>query len=460
MMATQQPLEQGEQEDPVYTALNRFFHSYFLERDPEKTLRLLSDQIYSIGTGEEEVATDKAAFRRLLYAELEALSNPIAYQVTHYHQKECTPGCWDCFCIMELHLTTPDGTQMLCRMRLTAALHREGDDYLIDVLHASEGSLHQDTGEFLPLKFVSAQQSGAQISHEPQQELLEIVGQMMPGGIVGSYDTDGFPVYVANERMLDMMGYNTYHEFFQDIQGLFINSVHPEDREFVDREVSRLLHNSTQYEIEYRMRRKDGSYFWVHDIGRRTVSRDGREAVICLLVDISRQVDLQNSLQNELSTDVLTGVYNRKGGYDRIAQDIQQCNNYLFFMLDLDNFKQVNDIYGHEQGDQALCYIAHRLLTSFRSTDTVFRLGGDEFAVFVPNCPLNRAIEEKLSSILADYGSMMQARWPDARSTLSIGGIYGRQLHSFTELYQLADEVLYQVKKGQKGTFKIRVLEE
>ena len=111
MMATQQPLEQGEQEDPVYTALNRFFHSYFLERDPEKTLRLLSDQIYSIGTGEEEVATDKAAFRRLLYAELEALSNPIAYQVTHYHQKECTPGCWDCFCIMELHLTTPDGTQ-------------------------------------------------------------------------------------------------------------------------------------------------------------------------------------------------------------------------------------------------------------------------------------------------------------------------------------------------------------
>ena len=287
-----------------------------------------------------------------------------------------------------------------------------------------------------------------------------LLSQMMPGGIVGSYDAEGFPLYVANDRLLDMAGYATYEEFSQDIQGLVINSIHPDDREYVSREIGRILSISDQYEIEYRMKRKDGSYFWVHDIGRWTVAEDGRRAIICALIDISSQVDIQKSLQDELAKDPLTGVYNRKGGYDRIARDMETCGSYLFFMLDLDNFKQVNDIYGHEQGDQALCYIAGKLLGSFRKTDTVFRLGGDEFGVFIPNCPAGGAIECKLRNIIDDYETMMHAHWPAARSSLSVGGIYGRRSRVFTELYQMADKILYEVKKGEKGQLNIQLLEE
>ena len=106
------------------------------------------------------------------------------------------------------------------------------------------------------------------------------------------------------------------------------------------------------------MRKQDGTYLWVHDIGRRTVSSDGRDAIISVLVDISQQINTQTHLLQEASNDPLTGVYNRKGGKERITHAVQTTSDYVFFMVDLDNFKQVNDIYGHEQGDRVLCYIA------------------------------------------------------------------------------------------------------
>ena len=81
-------------------------------------------------------------------------------------------------------------------------------------------------------------------------------------------------------------------------------------------------------------------------------------------------------------TDPLTGILNRKGGQLRMEQQMQQTEQYLFLMLDLDNFKQVNDRYGHEEGDRALCTVAQLLQERFRKIDVVFRVGGDEFAVF------------------------------------------------------------------------------
>ena len=66
----------------IYSVLDEFFHHYFVERDAEKTLSLLSDHLYSIGTGEGEVALEKAAFRELLYDEIALLPGPLHYTIT------------------------------------------------------------------------------------------------------------------------------------------------------------------------------------------------------------------------------------------------------------------------------------------------------------------------------------------------------------------------------------------
>lgn len=441
----------------VYEALNDFFRHYLVERDFQRTLSLLSPSFYSVGTGEGEVAIGREAFIPLLQAELAQLPGSIGYTMTDFVQKERSPGCWDCFCNLETQITLPSGSQALYHMRVTAGLHLEGEQCLIDTLHASEASKYQEEGEFLPMKFISREMSP--LNRETQYQLMELIGQIMPGGIVGGYMEDGFPLYVANNRLLGMGGYANYQDFYEDIQGMVINSIHPDDREYVNAEMARILALGDQYEIQYRMKRKDGSYIWVHDIGRKTVAANGRDAIISVLIDISHQVSVQSRLKHEAASDPLTGIYNRKGAREHIAQALESDLDYFFFMLDLDNFKQVNDIYGHQAGDQVLCMVAKQLATSFRKSDVVCRLGGDEFAIFVAGTDDVPVMEQKLQALLDSYQSRMAHSWPLAGSTMSVGGIRGRKRRTYSQLYQLADQVLYEVKNSCKGAFQLRILE-
>ena len=137
------------------------------------------------------------------------------------------------------------------------------------------------------------------LSRETRLDLLEIIGQIMPGGILGGYMEEGFPLYVANERMLRMLGYDNCEEFEQEIFGCILNCIHPDDRAFVSRERETIPNLGDQYEIQYRMLKKDGSYLWIHDIGRRTLSADGRDAIISVIIDITRQMQAQATLETE-----------------------------------------------------------------------------------------------------------------------------------------------------------------
>lgn len=443
-------------ENAVYAAVNEFFQCYLTERDADRTLALLAENFYSIGTGEGEIAIGKADFKQLLRTELSQLPPPILYTLTDYTQKELTPDHWECFCNVETRIDLPDGVQAFYRMRVTASLHKAGNHYLFDTFHASTASQYQEEGEFFPLQFIS--RSAKSINRETQYQLLELIGQIMPGGIIGGYMEDGFPLYVANERLLSMAGYENCEEFEADIHNLIINSVHPDDREYVKAEMAKILAPSDQYEIRYRMKKKDGSYIWVHDIGRRTVAADGRDAVISVLIDVSQQVRTQTSLEHEALSDPLTGIYNRKGAQMRIEETMGSGPAYLFFMLDLDNFKRVNDLYGHQEGDAVLCLVADQLMQTFRKTDIICRLGGDEFAIFIPDCQDMQAIQRKVQKLIDSYYEVAQRHWSLSQSTMSVGGIFSRRMRTFSELYQLADEVLYKVKNREKGHCRLRIL--
>lgn len=253
-------------------------------------------------------------------------------------------------------------------------------------------------------------------------------------------------------------GYQSYEEFSRQIQGLVINSIHPDDREFVKMVVAQALAKGDQHEVQYRMKRRDGTDMWVHDIGRKTVADNGREAIISVLVDISEQINAKKELEKAADKDPLTGLFNRKAGQNRIENAMHSSGGYLFVIMDLDNFKQVNDLYGHQQGDRALHEFAALLTHTFRRTDILFRLGGDEFGVFF-SAPRNLGVlERKLNSVVQSYQALTQKHWPAARSSVSIGGVYGQLPREFSELYRTADQVLYEVKNAGKGAVLIRPL--
>lgn len=442
----------------VYAWLDEFCRRYFRLRDPDGTLALLSEGFLSVGTGDGEVAVGKEQFRRLLLEELKVLPWPLSYRIEDYAQNRRAPLCWDCFCNVHLGLDQPEhGLHVTYRIRLTAGVHQEEDGrWFFDTMHASEASRTQEVGEFFPVSF--ALQGAERLNRSTQKELVEILVQLMPGGVVGGYVEEGFPLYVANDRMLQMAGYQSYEEFSRETRGLVINSIHPDDREFVKMVVAQALAKGDQYEVQYRMKRRDGTDMWVHDIGRKTVADDGRDAIISVLVDISEQVNAKKDLEKAADKDPLTGLYNRKAGQNRIENAMHSSGGYLFAIMDLDNFKQVNDLYGHQQGDRALHEFAELLTHTFRRTDILFRLGGDEFGVFF-SVPRDLGVLEcKLNSVVQNYRDLTRTHWPAACASVSIGGVYGQLPREFSELYRTADQVLYEVKNSGKGAVLIRRL--
>lgn len=127
---------------------------------------------------------------------------------------------------------------------------------------------------------------------------------------------------------------------------------------------------------------------------------------------------------------------------------------YTFLMIDLDNFKQVNDLYGHNTGDQMLRFTGSILKQTFRQSDVVIRVGGDEFAVLAYPCSDIQAIKRKAESVIRQYKDKAREKCPLSGTSMSIGGIHGSRPRKFLELYKLADPVLYHVKR-KKGYCEI-----
>lgn len=160
------------------------------------------------------------------------------------------------------------------------------------------------------------------------------------------------------------------------------------------------------------------------------------------------------NILNDALRDPLTGVYNRKTGERGIKKVLKLKTSYLFLLMDIDGFKEVNDNYGHQEGDQILKYVVNLLQKSFRATDIIFRLGGDEFIIFVYPCENLNIMKSKLDWINNEYQKMIAQYYVKSHSSLSFGGVYSNTFseNEFEKIYHISDEMLYKEKeKGGKG---------
>ncbi len=166
---------------------------------------------------------------------------------------------------------------------------------------------------------------------------------------------------------------------------------------------------------------------------------------------------LRKTLEQEREmarTDFLTGVLNSRSFYDILQMEIDRLQRYnrpfSIAYIDLDNFKTVNDQFGHSIGDEVLRTVASHAQKNLRRTDVVARLGGDEFALLLPESTpeLARIAVTKLQNCLLQ---VMQAnRWP---VTFSLGVVSCTATpQSADELIKLADTLMYTAKHGGKNT--------
>lgn len=240
----------------------------------------------------------------------------------------------------------------------------------------------------------------------------------------------------------------------------FTDKLHPEDfQKAMDAMRDHLYGKADVYEIEYRIKAKDGTFKWYYDRGRITQYDNGKPAFLAGIVfDITEKKETQleleykNRILSEISSiDGLTKIGNHRTLIEHLKAEITETSRtssqLSIALFDIDDFKKVNDSKGHVYGDQVLVDIASIMKKSIRDTDFVGRYGGEEFMVIFPNTTLSVAskISDRIRQAVEDYNFV-----DGLRITIS-GGTSQYNNETITELVHSADTKLYTAKRNGKN---------
>jgi diguanylate cyclase (GGDEF)-like protein len=171
--------------------------------------------------------------------------------------------------------------------------------------------------------------------------------------------------------------------------------------------------------------------------------------------NVLKRVEENIMLAEKADKDPLTGLLNRGTGVEQISRCLQNGDQGTFLIIDIDDFKSVNDNFSHMTGDKALIKFAAALQASFTSEGTLMRMGGDEFGVFLLHQTDKEAVAKQ---ILAASDLIGQIVIPEAQSLklhASFGAAIFRSSDDFNSLYRRADQALYKAKSHGKDRFFI-----
>ncbi|NYS80442.1 MULTISPECIES: sensor domain-containing diguanylate cyclase [Halomonadaceae] len=258
-------------------------------------------------------------------------------------------------------------------------------------------------------------------------------------------DKDNQIIFIS-DACESLLGYLP-HEL---IGTLITHYMHPNDLAATRDSIVRVMHGKPHVDFRNRYIRKDGAI--VHILwSARWYEEEG------VRVGVARNVTALMQAEEELRYlahhDPLTKLTNRALFYDRLSLGLSTAHRYqsnlALLFLDINDFKIINDVYGHAVGDRVLCTVARRLEGCVRETDTVARMGGDEFTVLLTDIKSTHAVTEKVEQILTVMNAPLGAEFGEVRMpSCSIGlACYPTDGEDADTLLSHADSHMYQVKR-------------
>lgn len=211
-------------------------------------------------------------------------------------------------------------------------------------------------------------------------------------------------------------------------------------------------------EVEFRLADSTGRYCWCRIRAAAQFDASGKPMkAVGLITDIDDEKRETEKLKDRAERDVLTKLYNKRAARHKIIRYLDRCSKdecSAMMIIDVDNFKQVNDRYGHMFGDAVLTELASRITSLFRETDIVSRIGGDEFMAFMPGIPNREIAVERAEQMLKSFQSMLKDSLRAVPFSCSIGIAYAPDDGSdYQSLFQSSDTALYQAKQRGKNRF-------
>lgn len=270
---------------------------------------------------------------------------------------------------------------------------------------------------------------------------------------------------IFNEKKVINLGYQA-SEIPKEIGfQFFTERLHPEDYDRVMDNMRRHLYNETDaYDVEYRIRSKNGEYIWYYDRGKVTKrDTEGKPLIVSGIVfDITQNKMTESNLKEANSklhkmamTDELTGAFNRRMIVEAINNEIKRSKRldsiFSLIMFDIDHFKMINDNFGHDAGDFVLKRLAQMVKNRIRVIDIFGRWGGEEFIIVLPSTELESTIilaedlRIKLSQLdLEGIG----------RVTASFGIATYEEGDSIDSIVKKVDNKMYQAKNEGRNRVK------
>lgn len=252
-------------------------------------------------------------------------------------------------------------------------------------------------------------------------------------------------------RLLEILGYAD--NFLPDTHS-WLQLVHPDDRAGYNRAVARHLKGETRFFYhEYRVKANDGTYRWIASRGEAIRNRRGRATLMAGSVsDITVRRQSEARIRDLAFHDQLTGLQNRAALADRLdmaltsARGREPARTAVLF-IDIDRFKDINDVHGHQFGDLLLVKLARRLRANVRASDTLARQGGDEFILVLSDVDENADLMGIARKLLDSIEAPVDVKGQEILVTASIGiSICPDDASDADTLFTNADTAMYEAK--------------
>lgn len=295
-----------------------------------------------------------------------------------------------------------------------------------------------------------------------EEKVFHKVMKNVPFGLVVSSEGRKRKVYYVNTMAYHMLGY-TREEFIEKVQDGWSRFVDI-DLRTVMREHHEEILTGESFELTAQTETKDGNKKWLSF--RVMVSMELKPVSYITITDVTEKVEKNRRYAREreylkdcAARDSMTRLLNRGTMEERIKEEleaVEEGQNYAYIAPDLDNFKQINDMYGHWAGDSIIMGISNILREVYGNNARIGRMGGDEFAVFIPDVKDRAQIQSQADEVLRRLRLQKEMIGMAEEPTASIGIAFGPEDgRSFRELYHRADEALYQVKNEEKDSIAI-----
>lgn len=201
----------------------------------------------------------------------------------------------------------------------------------------------------------------------------------------------------------------------------------------------------------------DGSLRYVQTYAGPVVLHNIR-LMLCIIHDITEEVHLKKELEFAATHDPLTGLLNRREFYRIVDSSLFKPEGFCLLLVDVDNFKAINDNHGHQKGDEVLLAISRILEAAGKPQDKIYRWGGEEFLLFLPATAIDRALEMAEAIRLAVSHFLIPEQ--GAGVTVSIGVAEHQHNEQIDQLFNRVDKALYAAKKEGRNKVKLYLVEK